>query len=84
MYAPPMFLVSWGAWLRFGFTCPNDNAVVNGLKPSCDELQRVVSENSSILRAVAAPYPWQKRPTGIRKDGRRHCLRIIIDFPRKT
>lgn len=39
MYAPSVFDISGGSWLRLRITGADRDAIVNGLEPACNELQ---------------------------------------------
>lgn len=51
MYAPSVFGISGSSWLGLRVTGADGDAIVNGLKPACNELQIYMSIGATLRLA---------------------------------
>lgn len=51
MYAPSVFGISGSSWLGFRVAGADGDAIVNGLKPTCNELQIYMSVSTPLRLA---------------------------------
>lgn len=54
MYAPSVFGISGSSWLGLRVTGADGDAIVNGLKPACNELQIYMSVGTTLILAYKA------------------------------